>query len=207
MPVVRKELDDPGLARAVQAGDGAAISRVLELCVPSLRPRLVGRLGLSAEDCEDLLQEVRVAFLAAATRFRGECSLRTFLSQIACYKCTDYLRARRRRDRNSQRAAGEPASRRDDPMLGEALERLAVTEAMAQLTPRERQVLELYYLQERSYQEISAVMGIGTGSIGALKAEALLKLRTAISDEGGSAVGESGLGERADPEVTDESPA
>jgi DNA-directed RNA polymerase specialized sigma24 family protein len=102
----RAELDDPALERAVQAGDGAAISRVLELCLPWLRRRLSARLGLSTEDCEDLLQEVRLAFFTAATRYRGECSLRTFISGIACHECSDYLRARQReRNRDASPAA------------------------------------------------------------------------------------------------------
>jgi len=193
----RSELDDPRLRRAVQAGDRAAISRVLELCLPSLRRRLARRLGLSADDCEDLLQEVQVAFLSAATRYRGECSLQTFVSEIACHKCSDYLRARRReRIRKTRPRAAERSAQPDDPFLGEALEMVAVREAMARLTAREQQVLQLYYLEQKSYQEISAEMGIGTGTISSLKAEALLKLRGIMGEEG----------RPAGPEVSNEPP-
>jgi RNA polymerase sigma-70 factor (ECF subfamily) len=196
--VSRRELDDPRLRRAVQAGDGAAITRVLERCLPSLRRRLAARLGLSADDCEDLLQEVRVAFLAAATRYRGESSLQTFVFEIACHKCSDYLRARRReRGRKTRATATERTSAGDDPVFGQAMDLVAVREAMARLTSREQQVLELYYLDGKSYQEISVAMGIGTGSISSLKAEALLSLRAIMGEEGRG----------AGAEVSDEQPS
>jgi RNA polymerase sigma-70 factor (ECF subfamily) len=172
----RGELDAPELARAVQAGDCTAISRALDLCLPALRQRLTSRLGVSPEDCEDLLQEVRIAFLAAAPHFRGECSLHSFLCEIASHKAIDHLRARRRELAGERTREARPPGQLD-PGLSRVVERLAAREMLSLLTPRERQVVELYYLEERSYREISELLGISYGTISALKGEALLKLR------------------------------
>jgi DNA-directed RNA polymerase specialized sigma24 family protein len=146
------ELNDPRLVRAVQAGDGAAISRAIELCIPLLRTVVCGRLGLSAEECEDILQEVRIAFLEAGPRFRAHCSLRTYLVRITCRLCAAHLRARGRHG---------PEPRPLEEARGSA-------------------VLDLFYVQGKSYKEIAAEMGIAIGTVARMKSDALAKLRRAI---------------------------
>jgi RNA polymerase sigma-70 factor (ECF subfamily) len=175
------ELDNPELVEAVRAGDGEAVAHVLDVCLPSLR-RLVGvRFGLSSEEAEDVLQEVRIAFWRAAPRFRGECSLQTYLVQITRRRCIDHLRARERRSADPLDEHGSTG--REDPAVETAVDRLAMAEALEQLSPRQRQVLDLYYVHSKSYREIAAEMGIVIGTVGAMKAEALQKLRRALSDD------------------------
>jgi RNA polymerase sigma-70 factor (ECF subfamily) len=181
------ELDSPELVKAVQGGDGQAIAHVLDVCLPALRHLAASRFGLSSSECDDVLQEVRIAFWRAAPRFRGECSLRTYLVQITRRKCTDHFRMR-------ERQASDPledyeSTGSDDPALAMVADRVAVDEALGQLTARQRQVLDLYYGQSKSYQEIASEMGIVIGTVGAMKAEALEKLRRALSDDGPRAAG------------------
>src|SRR5574340_986598 len=140
MRLSRGELDEPSLVQAVQAGEAAAITRALDLCLPLLRRVASGKFGLVADEIEDVLQETRLAFWRAARQFRGECSLRTFLIQIASRQCSLYLRAKMRR-------SWEPLE--EDPAAAGAelevtVDRLAVEGALAQLSPRQRQVVELY---------------------------------------------------------------
>ncbi len=174
-------LDNPEVVQAVRAGDGEAIARVLEVCLPALRQLASNRFGLSAEESDDVLQEVRIAFWRAATRFRGECSLRTYLVQITRRKCIDHVRARERQA--SDALDSHNVEGRNDPAVETAADRLAMERAMAQLTPRQRQVLDLYYVQGRSYQEVAAAMGIAIGTVGAMKAAALDKLRSTLSGD------------------------
>jgi len=180
---LQARLDSPDLVRGVRSGDGTAISRVLDLCLPSLRQVVSAQFGLSPEESEDVLQEVRIAFWQAATRFRGECSLQTYLVQIARRKSADYLRLRRRHALRSEALDDEQVAADDGP-LGKAVERLAVAEALAKLSVRQRELLELYYTQRKSYQEIAGEMGIAIGTVGGMKAEALRKLRDALSEGG-----------------------
>ena len=188
LPRSKVEPDDPKLVRAVQAGEQAAISRVLHLCLPLLRNVVRARFGLSREESEDVLQEVRIAFIGAAVRFRGECSLRTYLTQIACRKCADHLRGRRH-EPESQGDEHSHAAADEDPALDRTVDRLAVSQAMRQLSARERLLLELYYVQGKSYKEISAEMGIAVGTVGGMKAAALMKLRRALGGDTGHAHG------------------
>lgn len=174
------ELDEPGLVEAVQAGDRAAVSRVLELCLPSLRTLVTGRFRLSREEGEDILQEVQVAFLQSANRFQGGCSLHTYLVRIACHKCIDYLRAQRRSDPGSSSGEHGTTGTGQSRMLDTMIDRLAMGQALARLSPRERELIELFYGQGRSYREIATQLGIAVGTVGGMKAEALAKLREAL---------------------------
>jgi RNA polymerase sigma-70 factor (ECF subfamily) len=179
----RGELEQPDLVRAVQAGEGTAITRVLDLCLPTLRAVASRRFGLSPEEAEDVLQETRLAFWRAAPRFRGECSLRTYLVQIACRQCSLYLRRHRHHESGSLEEEGATPARDD---WESTVDRLAVQAALEQLTARQRQVLALYYESGLSYQEIAETLGIAIGTVAAMKAETLLKLRRALTDEAGA---------------------
>ena len=172
--------EDPEFIAAVRAGDHAAVSRALEMCLPSLGQMVSRRFGLSREECEDVLQEVQVAFLAAAPRFRGECTLHSYLMQIACHKCTDYLRRRERSGAHSHTGGQRQAAARNDDALEIAVNKAALEEAISCLTPRERRLVELFYTEARSYREIAAELEIAIGAVGGLKAAALLKLRKAL---------------------------
>ncbi len=178
------QLGRSDLVQAVRAGDRAAISRALELALPSLRRIVSSRFHLSPQECDDVLQEVQVAFFTSATRFRGDCSLHTYLVQIACRKCADHLRARQRDDPYWQRVEDEEAVAGAEWSPDQLAEKLAVEAAFARLTGRDRQVLDLFYLQAKSYSEIADEMGIALGTVGAMKAEALLRLRTLLGPPG-----------------------
>lgn len=186
MRPARIELDSPELVSAVRAGESEAISRVLELCMPSLRGVVCGRFAIPPELSEDVLQEVRIAFWRAATRFRGECSLRTYLIQITCCKCVDYLREKSRRATDISNLE-EDSVHLVDANPGDAMvDRMAIEQGMAELPHSQREVLHLYYCEQKSYREIAEEMQIPIGSVGGLKAEALSYLRTRLSGEAGT---------------------
>ena len=197
----KAELDHPDLVRAVQAGDGAAISRVLDLCLPSLRYVLSRRFGLSGDEAEDVLQEVRIAFWRTATRFRGEASLETYLVQIACRRAVDHIRSRQRQAARSLALDDGKAARSEDRALNTVVDRHAMNQALEQLSPRQRSLISLFYLQAKSYQEIAAEMGITIGTVGSMKAEALTRLRYAFAAGSGegNAVGRRPLTGRNQP--------
>ena len=68
----------------------------------------------------------------------------------------------------------------DDQALTAVLDSLTVNGAMEHLSERERLVLDLFYIQGKSYKEIAAGMGIALGTVAAMKWEALAKLRKAV---------------------------
>lgn len=70
--------------------------------------------------------------------------------------------------------------RTDDP---DAAERLAVREALAHLTHRQREAVVLRYMDDLSVEQTAAVMGCSVGTIKKLTARALVSLREQIGME------------------------
>ena len=53
---------------------------------------------------------------------------------------------------------------------------------MRKLSGKEREVIRLYYLEERSYEEISTALNISVNSVGAFLSRAREKLKKASGD-------------------------
>jgi RNA polymerase sigma-70 factor (ECF subfamily) len=152
---------EPDLLRAAQAGNRSALDQLLAL---HERPLLVlchGILG-HAEDAEDAVQETFLRALRALSGFRGAASLRTWLFRIAVNVCLNW-----KRDQRHDLAApavplwddegdGIPTPTASPELI--ALRRLRVTEALAELPPRQRVVFLLKVLEGWSVAEIAVAM-------------------------------------------------
>jgi RNA polymerase sigma-70 factor, ECF subfamily len=149
-------------------------------------------LRLAAHDREDLVGEVFLAFVksdfAVLRRFRGEASLATYLTVITRRVVVHRLVHGRRmpfqenhagsHDGNSQRmvevhlADGyspvQPVSDRDE-----------VARLLDELEGMEAQVVRMYHLEGKSYQEISSAVGMPENSIGPTLSRAREKMRRA----------------------------
>jgi RNA polymerase sigma-70 factor (ECF subfamily) len=142
---------------------------------------------LRPEDVEDLAADILLQIVSAdyavLRQFRGQCSLATYLTVIARRTCVHEL-ARRA-------AAREVATQPDGVRVGllepeeppkaqvglESLEE--VQKLLNKLPGRERRVVALYYLEGRSYEEISTALHIPVNSIGPILTRARKKLRQA----------------------------
>ncbi len=126
------------------------------------------RLGLSAEEAEDLVQE---AFLKLSQPPPQEIrDLRAYLRRIAENLFFDLLRgARRRREvfpveaRLSEEAADERPSAEEALTTREAEE--ALDRALAELPPRCREVVRLHKFEGLSYVEISQRLGVSRNTV------------------------------------------
>lgn len=136
------------------------------------------------EDVEDLAAEVLLQIIAndysVLRQFKGHSSLATYLTVIARRICVHQL-TQRSASRETQSLAGarqqgaepeEPAR----PQLG--LERVEEVQTLLKRLPsRERRVVRLYYLEGRSYEEISTELNIPVNSIGPILSRAKKLLR------------------------------
>lgn len=137
---------------------------------------------LQPEDTEDLAAEVLLQIVAkdyaVLRQFRGNSSLATYLTVIARRICVNEL-ARRAAAREVQPATQpelEPEPQANDTASG--LERLEEVERLlSKLPSRERQVVRLYYIEGRSYEEISTRLNIPVNTIGPILSRARKKLR------------------------------
>lgn len=136
------------------------------------------------EDLEDIAAEVLLQLVAddyrALREFRRESSLATYLTVIARRICVKEL-ARRQQvmasiNRGESRVAEPEAD--DAPAAVKGIERLEEVDALLRrLKGREREIVRLYYLESRSYEEISTETDVPVNTIGAVLSRARKKLR------------------------------
>ena len=116
---------------------------------------------------DDLLQETYYRFLRARADYDSDAHRQNALYRIA----TNLVRDGYRRDR--RRPASVPLRDGDDhadaragaDVAGRAETRTDVSRALAQLRPRDRQLLWLAYAQEMTHKEIAEGLGLKTASI------------------------------------------
>lgn len=140
---------------------------------------------LPPEDTEDIAAEVLLQIVAGdygmLRQFRGHSTFSTYLTVIARRICVQEL-ARRAAMRDTQpKADGHrvPEAEVEEPPRAQVgLESLEeVQRLLARLPSRERKVVGLYYLEGRSYEEISTQLNIPVNSIGPILSRARKKLR------------------------------
>jgi len=145
--------------------------------------RLAYRLLGWAGDADDVVQEVFLAALKNARRFRGDADLGTWLTTITLNKCRGHrrgllarLRLLARLGSSGQRPESPPA---DAPAAAaDAFER--VQSALIQLSPREREVIVLHYLEQTSVEQMAAMLRLKRGAVEVRLHRARAKLRTVL---------------------------
>ena len=139
---------------------------------------------LAPEDVEDIAAEVLLKIVAnnfkVLREFRGDASLATYLSVIARRICIQELVRRQGvKDaiKRGESVVAEPDAD-DAPAAVKGMERLEEVERLLKrLNGREREIVRLYYLEGRTYEEISTETDVPVNTIGAVLSRARKKLR------------------------------
>lgn len=140
---------------------------------------------LGPEDVEDIAAEVLLRIVADDFKvlrdFRKESSLATYLTVITRRICVhELVRRQKVRDAikrgDSRLAQPEPD---DAPAAQKGMERLEEVEKLLRRlrNKKEREIVRLYYLEGRSYEEISTELDVPVNTIGAILSRARKKLR------------------------------
>ncbi len=137
---------------------------------------------VSLEDTEDIAAQVLLQIVnndyAVLREFRGQSSLATYLTVIARRTCVHELarRAPATLRGNNQPLGHEPAAHGASP--GQHLENAdEVAELLKKLPEKERLVVRMYFLDGRSYEEISKELTIPMNSIGPILSRARKKMQ------------------------------
>jgi len=184
-PVAGGAASDEEVVARARAGDAEAF-RVL---VERYRDRVYGlalRIVRSAPDAEEVAQDAFVRAWLALPRFRGEASFSTWIYRIAARCAFDRaltLKLRRGREAVIE-AAGDVAA------PGEGAPRTALVRQLdalvATLPPAQRAVVTLYYLQDRSVEQVAATLAMPENTIKTHLSRARAALRAAwLAREGG----------------------
>jgi len=124
-----------------------------------------GILG-AGSDVDDAVQEVFIKVFRGLSRFRGDSKFSTWLYRIARNEVLNAVRKRRdNMDSIDDVELRAPAAERPDEQYRRDDEQRVLDGYMAQLDENHRVVLELRYMGEKSYNEISEIMDVPIGTI------------------------------------------
>ena len=170
---------DLDLVRLFQSGNEQAFDLLVEAHRRDVY-RLAYRLLGNHADADDLAQEVFLRIYRSLGRFRGEASLRTWITRITLNLVTDRRRElgiRRQTSLEALSAADHPAEAGKESRV---LEEEILRKAVGRLPKRQRETLILRVFQEMKFHEIAAVMGCTVGTAKANFFHALRGLRQRV---------------------------
>jgi RNA polymerase sigma-70 factor (ECF subfamily) len=163
---------DAALVERSKTGDEHAFEILVERY--SRRVLTYCRRMVRYEDfAEDLAQEVFVKLFLALPRIDTRQALAPYLFRIAHNHCLDWLRTKKpqtqplTRDSDDEKPPLQLPDTRATPeeqaLHGEVLE--AVEKALEVVPPRYRSVLVMRHVEEMSYEEIAAALGLPLGTV------------------------------------------
>ncbi len=172
---------DPLLERAA-GGDGAALVALYQAHAPRLRTFALRLVGCEMA-ADDLVHDVFLALPSALSRFRGDCSLHSFLVSITVRSARRHLRSAQRRRKLEARSAELPRS--EAPATDAESERRELAALLARaldaLPLAQRVAFILCEIEEHTSQEVAEILGEQAGTIRARVFHAKRKLRERLS--------------------------
>ena len=138
--------------------------------------RIAHALTGDRRNAEDLVQGALAKAYARWPRIHGDAE--AYVRRIIYNdRASGWRRTGRHRELIVAEVPDRPRADRHDHDIAE---RLAVREALLALPPRQRAVLILRYLEDRSVQETAAVLGCRPGTVASQTSRALAKLRDLV---------------------------
>ena len=174
-------VDPEACIAKVAAGDQAAFSTLYDLLVPSVFG-VVRRVLRDPSQAEEVTQEVFVEIWRLAARFepqRG--SVRTWAVTIAHRRAVDRVRSEQaHRDRQLRSALdGDVESSPDDHALANE-EREQARAALEELSPVQREALEMAFYEGLTHVQIAERLDIALGTVKTRIRDGLIRLRTVM---------------------------
>jgi RNA polymerase sigma-70 factor (ECF subfamily) len=154
------------LVAALRSEDSGAARELVETCGDRLFRSAFLLCGHEA-DAKDLVQETFLQAARSVARFRGQCSVYTWLHGILLNLTRHYHRDRKRLVFESgpaeleEAVQPESAGSQSDVQTASA----ALTHALTRLSPAHREVLLLRYYGNLRIAEIAATLGISKGTV------------------------------------------
>ena len=174
---------DLELAARCRAGDADAFEELYRQHARRLFSLVLRMIG-SADDAEDLLQDVFLQAHRKLAGFRGESTLGTWLYRLTMNHCLDHLRGRqakmsRATDSLDDEDASEPVARA--PIVPTAISRMDLERAIDTLPEGCKAAFLLHDVEGFEHREIAEILGVSEGTSKSQVHKARMKLRVILS--------------------------
>lgn len=173
-------ISDRDLVRACRKGSERAWALLVERFSRYVYAIAAKAYRLSDQDAEDVFQEVFARTFEHLDRLRADEAIRPWIGQLTRRLAIDRLRS------SSREGPGAEPLEAVERDAGSELERielaLEVHAAMATLPEHCREILDRFFAQEQSYQEIAAALELPMGTIASRISRCLAKLRGQLAE-------------------------
>jgi RNA polymerase sigma-70 factor (ECF subfamily) len=185
-----KENDSDLISRA-KSGDSKSYDKLLKKYKNSVYS-LVLRMVRNSQEAEDLTQEAFIKAFNSLASFNEEYAFSTWLYKIASNNCIDFFRKRKLQtyslDKPIQYKDSEIQHEIPDPDLNPEKSIMAternklIKEAINKLPEKYYRAIVLRHTEEKSYEEISEILGLPLGTVKARIFRAREMLNKALKD-------------------------
>lgn len=159
------DIDDKELIRRIEVGETGCFDLLLGRYGPQVLS-LVSRIVGSREDAEELTQDVFMKAYEKLASYRGDSSFSTWLYRIAYNRAISGTRKRKRETPVGDEIAFKGMH---DGEGGYDMEKerrfVAVERALAALPVQDRVIVEMYYYQNKSIDELAGITGMSASNV------------------------------------------
>lgn len=179
MPLEAESASTDERTLIAQAGSGShdALSALFTLHSADVH-RIAYRLTMSADDADDIVQDVFIGLPEALHAFSASGNFSAWLRKVTVRTTLMRMRASRRRSATASRAVGET----DTAMSNFILDRMAIATALVALPDDLRVAFMLRDIEGYSHAEVAEMLGIRTGTAEVRVHRARRKLRTLLGE-------------------------
>ncbi|MGH2452357.1 MAG: RNA polymerase sigma factor [bacterium] len=140
--------------------------------------------GLPQAQAEEVFQETVLSLFKHLGTLSDPRSLKAWIGRITANAARQYLRRHGGRAGRAETVLDEDTpDEAQEAALARVEEVFLVREALAALPEDCRQVLTLFFYEQRKYADIAAGLGIAEGTVASRIARCLVRLRSAIAKE------------------------
>lgn len=191
------EADERELVRGCVEGRRDAWDAFLKRYWPKIRQMVTwNRWGVANSHFEDMAQEVFMRLFDSLRYFDFRSRLDTFVLAVVLNTCSSYARHERLRTAHDGGSKNIERTELFEPLADLQFDELRedlkndVLRCVGRLNPFYRQVVELRFYGQLSYEEISKELDIPTGTVSSTLYRALIELRSLLKDYQGREEGQ-----------------
>ena len=132
-------------------------------------------------DAEDVVQNSFIIVLNAIKNFRSESKFSTWLYKIVYHEC---LKELKRQQKNPERTSETIHESAADETVYSEIKNVEIKKLLASLQPKEYTIISLFYLKEKSINEIIKITGFSKANVKVILHRARTKMKETVTIEG-----------------------
>ncbi|MCF7834818.1 RNA polymerase sigma factor [Candidatus Gracilibacteria bacterium] len=179
-----RNLKDDELIKKTQQGQTIAFEILYDRYKDKIYSYIRNILNYNEQESTIVLSDVFIKLFEYISKNEIK-SFKTFLYKVAHNTCIDFIRSNKseyRIDENTYVVEDSQDSIQKDNFNTEFKQKIMM-DYLGQLDEKHRDVLYLYYQEEKSYDEIAEIIGSNKNSVGTLIFNAKKELKEKIKDE------------------------